>query len=188
MLTLLTNNMAAVGITNVVPILGSVTDPELPAASVDLVLMVDVYHEFNFPAEIMEAICRSVKPGGRVVFVEYRGEDPDVPIKPLHKMTEIQVKREMSVCRSIGFKPSRSSRASTSLSSRNGREEMPQLQARHNSRIGSGRPPGILKARNPAAAPTRSTGDRPAMQPVEAGHIQQPQGGGRHVAFVDRRG
>jgi SAM-dependent methyltransferase len=96
MLLLLTNRMAAVGITNVVPILGSATDPKLPAASVDLVLLVDMYHEFDFPVEVMEALCRSVKPGGRVVFVEYRGEDPAVPIKPLHKMTEMQVKREMS--------------------------------------------------------------------------------------------
>jgi SAM-dependent methyltransferase len=96
MLTLLTNRMATIGITNVVPILGTATDPKLPAASVDLVLMVDVYHEFDFPSEIMEALCRSVKPGGRVVFVEYRGEDPAVPIKPHHKMTEMQVKREMS--------------------------------------------------------------------------------------------
>jgi ubiquinone/menaquinone biosynthesis C-methylase UbiE len=97
MLVLLTNRMAADGIFNVVPILGSATDPKLPAASVDLVLMVDVYHEFDFPSEFMEALCRSVKPGGCVVFVEYRGEDPAVPIKPLHKMTEMQVKREMSV-------------------------------------------------------------------------------------------
>ena len=96
MLFLLTNRMAAVGITNVVPVLGSATDPKLPAASVDLVLMVDVYHEFDFPSEVMEALCRAVRPGGRVVFVEYRGEDPAVPIKPLHKMTELQVKREMS--------------------------------------------------------------------------------------------
>jgi SAM-dependent methyltransferase len=96
MLTLLTNRMATLGITNVVPILGTTTDPKLPASSVDLVLMVDVYHEFDCPAEIMETLCRSVKPGGRVVFVEYRGEDPAVPIKPRHKMTEMQVKREMS--------------------------------------------------------------------------------------------
>jgi len=97
MLALLTNRMAAVGISNVVPILGSATDPKLPAVSVDLVLLVDMYHEFDFPAEIMAALCRAVKPGGRVVFVEYRGEDPAVPIKPVHKMTERQVKTEMSV-------------------------------------------------------------------------------------------
>jgi hypothetical protein len=58
--------------------------------------MVDVYHEFDFPYEMMQAICRALKPGGRVVLVEYRGEDPAVPIKPLHKMTQAQVKKEMS--------------------------------------------------------------------------------------------
>ncbi len=58
--------------------------------------MVDVYHEFDHPFEMMQAITRSLKPGGRVVFVEFRGEDPNVPIKLLHKMTEAQVKKEMS--------------------------------------------------------------------------------------------
>jgi len=96
MLELLTNQMAEAGITNVRPILGTITDPKLPADSVDLALMVDVYHEFDHPWEMMHAITRSLKPGGRVVFVEFRGEDPDVPIKPLHKMTEAQVKKEMS--------------------------------------------------------------------------------------------
>lgn len=95
MLELLTNKMAGLGITNVTPVLGTTTDPKLPAGSLDLVLMVDVYHEFDFPFEMMEAICRSLKPGGRVVFVEFRAEDPQVPIKPLHKMTEEQVKKEM---------------------------------------------------------------------------------------------
>jgi len=96
MLDLLTNSMAGLGITNVVPVLGSVTNPGLAAASVDLALMVDVYHEFDFPFEMMDAISRSLKPRGRVVFVEFRGEDPTVPIKPLHKMTEAQLKKEMS--------------------------------------------------------------------------------------------
>ena len=96
MLELLTNQMAKAGITNVKPVLGSITDPKLPANSVDLALMVDVYHEFDYPWEMMEAITRSLKPGGRVVFVEFRGEDPAVPIKLLHKMTEAQVKMEMS--------------------------------------------------------------------------------------------
>jgi ubiquinone/menaquinone biosynthesis C-methylase UbiE len=58
--------------------------------------MVDVYHEFDQPYEMMAAVARQLKPGGRVAFVEYRGEDPDVPIKPLHKMTEAQVRKEMS--------------------------------------------------------------------------------------------
>jgi ubiquinone/menaquinone biosynthesis C-methylase UbiE len=96
MLTLLSNKMAAVGITNVISILGTTTDSKLPPGSVDLVLMVDVYHEFDWPCEMMEAICRSLKPGGRVVFVEFRGEDPGVPIKRLHKMTEAQVRKEMA--------------------------------------------------------------------------------------------
>lgn len=96
MLELLTNKMAEAKITNVQPILGTISDPALPASAVDLVLMVDVYHEFSHPYEMMEKICPSLKPGGRVAFVEFRGEDPEVPIKPLHKMTEAQVRREMS--------------------------------------------------------------------------------------------
>jgi len=97
MITLLKNLNARLGLTNITPVLGTVTDPRLPAASVDLALMVDVYHEFDLPYEMMQAICLALKPGGLVVLVEYRGEDPNVPIKPLHKMTEVQVKREMSV-------------------------------------------------------------------------------------------
>ncbi len=97
MLELLTNKMAAAGITNVVPVLGTITDPNLPATSVDLAFMVDVYHELDHPFEMMQAMVKSLKPGGRVVFVEFRGEDPAVPIKRLHKMTEAQVKKEMAV-------------------------------------------------------------------------------------------
>jgi ubiquinone/menaquinone biosynthesis C-methylase UbiE len=97
MLEILTNKMAKLGITNVFPVLGTITDPKLAPASVDLVLMVDVYHEFDFPYEMMSCICRSLKAKGRVVFVEFRAEDPQVPIKPVHKMTERQVRKEMSV-------------------------------------------------------------------------------------------
>ena len=98
------------GITNVEPILGVVADPNLPAASVDLALMVDAYHEFSHPREMMEGIVRALKPGGRVVLVEYRGEDPTVPIKRLHKMTEDQVRREMAAVglvwrETLGFLP-----------------------------------------------------------------------------------
>lgn len=96
MLGIITNKMAEAGITNVRPVLGTVSDPMLPAGTVDLILMVDVYHEFDHPWEMMQAISRALKPDGRVVFVEFRGEDPAVPIKPLHKMTEAQVKKEMS--------------------------------------------------------------------------------------------
>lgn len=81
---------------NVEPILGTVTDPQLPGDSVDVVLMVDAYHEFDHPREMMEAIVKSLKPGGRVIDLEYRAEDPDVPIKPHHKMTEAQAKKEMA--------------------------------------------------------------------------------------------
>jgi len=97
MLNLLTNRMTAGGITNVIPVIGTVADPKLPEQSIDLVLLVDVYHEFEFPYEMMSNICRALKPAGRVAFVEYRAEDPNVPIKPLHKMTESQVKKEISV-------------------------------------------------------------------------------------------
>lgn len=94
MLELLAKKMAARKVTNVQGVLGTPTDPKLPAHSVDLVIMVDVYHEFDHPFEMMQNICRALKPGGRVVWVEYRAEDPAVPIKPLHKMTEAQVKKE----------------------------------------------------------------------------------------------
>ena len=97
MLDLLTNQMAKAGILNVKPVLGTITDPKLPLNTVDLALVVDVYHEFDHPREMTQAITRSLKPGGRVVFVEFRGEDPAVPIKLLHKMTEAQVKKEMSI-------------------------------------------------------------------------------------------
>lgn len=78
-------------------ILGSETDPHLPPVSVDLALLVDVYHEFSHPWEMMQAICRALKPGGRLVMVEYRAEDPSVPIKRLHKMSQEQVIRELTV-------------------------------------------------------------------------------------------
>jgi SAM-dependent methyltransferase len=95
MLTLLTNQAAKAGMTNIVPVLGTEQSPRLPAGLVDLALLVDVYHEFDHPFEMMAGICRSLKPGGRLVLVEFRGEDPKVPIKPLHKMTAAQVKHEM---------------------------------------------------------------------------------------------
>ena len=81
---------------NVTTIQGTETDTKLPAASVDVVLFVDAYHEFSYPREMMESIVKALKPGGRVVQLEYRGEDPDVPIKRLHKMTVVQAKKEMA--------------------------------------------------------------------------------------------
>ena len=106
MLQLLGQKMAAIGITNVTLTLGTVSDPKLPAGSVDLVLLVDVYHEFDFPFEMMTTICRALKPSGRVVFVEYRAEDPRVPIKRLHKMSEAQVRKEMAPLPLLWFRTS----------------------------------------------------------------------------------
>lgn len=98
MLDLLQANMQRRQVAAVVqPVLGTVQDPKLPAASVDMMLLVDVYHEFDFPYEMARAMIAALKPGGRLVLVEYRGEDPEVPIKPLHKMTVAQVRKEMAV-------------------------------------------------------------------------------------------
>jgi ubiquinone/menaquinone biosynthesis C-methylase UbiE len=97
MLDLLTNTMAELKIKNVKPILGNITDPKLPAGKLDLALLVDVYHEFDHPHEMVEAICRALKPGGRLIFVEFRAEDPNVPIKQLHKMSAAQIQKEMAV-------------------------------------------------------------------------------------------
>lgn len=97
MLTLLTNQLTRAGITNVQPVLGTLTDPKLPGNTLDRVIMVDVYHEFSHPWEMLDAITRSLKPGGQVIFVEYRAEDPSVPIKRVHKMSEAQVRKEASV-------------------------------------------------------------------------------------------
>ena len=81
-------------LSQIVPVLCSESDVSLQPNSVDLAIMVDVYHELAYPFEVLASIIRSLKPGGRVVFLEYRAEDPRVPIKELHKMSEAQVKRE----------------------------------------------------------------------------------------------
>lgn len=94
MIAMLDAQMRRRHITNVTSILGSERDTRLPSSTVDLALMVDVYHELEYPAEVLDSIVRSLKPGGQVVFVEYRAEDPRVPIKPLHKMSEAQVRLE----------------------------------------------------------------------------------------------
>lgn len=97
MLDIVRQRIRQTGQKNVVPLLGTITDPKLPPASVDLILLVDVYHEFDHPYEMTTAMVRALKPGGRLVFVEYRKEDPNVPIKLVHKMTEKQVRYEMSI-------------------------------------------------------------------------------------------
>ena len=97
MLAMIRKKMGETGLRNVVPVLGTPSDPKLAPASVDLILMVDVYHEFDHPWEMTQAMLRGLKPGGRIVFVEYRMEDPNVPIKLVHKMSEAQVRKEMSL-------------------------------------------------------------------------------------------
>jgi SAM-dependent methyltransferase len=82
-------------ITNVEPILATLTNPNLPPESVDLALMVDAYHEFENPREVIEGIFRALKAGGKVALVEYRGENPFIMIKRLHKMSQRQVRKEM---------------------------------------------------------------------------------------------
>ena len=95
MLQMLARQAAEARLTNIRPVLGTPIDPRLPAAAVDLVLCVDVYHEFSHPEAMLEKIKASLAEDGRLVLVEFRGEDPTVPIKPLHKMTKAQVRAEL---------------------------------------------------------------------------------------------
>ncbi|HKE23991.1 MAG TPA: class I SAM-dependent methyltransferase [Bryobacteraceae bacterium] len=95
MLDLLKKNVEQRKLTNVETVLGTVDDPRLPAGVIDLVLLVDVYHEFSEPQKMLRRIRESLKPDGRLVLLEYRGEDPSVPIRPEHKMTVAQVKAEL---------------------------------------------------------------------------------------------
>ncbi|MGC4016965.1 MAG: class I SAM-dependent methyltransferase [Luteolibacter sp.] len=94
MLEFLRKKAAESGITNVEPHLGVIDGVKLPAASLDSALMVDAYHEFSQPAEMLASLRLALKPKGKIYLLEFRGEDPDVPIKPLHKMTEAQAKLE----------------------------------------------------------------------------------------------
>ncbi len=99
MLEMLRARLEKEDIDNVTPILGSVHDPRLPAQAIDLVLMVDVYHEFSHPEHMLAAIHRALAPDGLVVLVEFRAEDPNVPIKPLHKMSKQQINKELTANR-----------------------------------------------------------------------------------------
>ncbi|MEM7469228.1 MAG: class I SAM-dependent methyltransferase [Pseudomonadota bacterium] len=94
MLTIIKHKCAALGINNIELVRSSAADPKLPQDRVDLALLVDAYHEFEFPKEMTLGIFRGLKSGGRVVLVEYRAEDPSVPILRLHKMSEAQAKKE----------------------------------------------------------------------------------------------
>ena len=94
MVAMLRAMAAKSGLAQIKPLLGAASDVRLAEASLDLAIMVDVYHELEFPREVLASLVRALKPGGRVVFVEYRAEDPRVPIKAVHKMSEAQVRRE----------------------------------------------------------------------------------------------
>jgi ubiquinone/menaquinone biosynthesis C-methylase UbiE len=96
MLTILRKGIKKRGAHNVEPIQGTVIDPHLPAGSCDLIIMVDVYHEFSHPWEMTRKMVEALKPDGRLVFVEYRKEDRKVPIKEVHKMSKMQVLKEMA--------------------------------------------------------------------------------------------
>lgn len=95
MLDLLRRYIAQQKLTNVEPVLGAVDDPKLPANTIDLALMVDVYHEFSEPQKMLRGIRTALKADGRMALIEYRGEDPSIPIRPEHKMTVVQVRAEI---------------------------------------------------------------------------------------------
>ncbi len=101
MLDLLARNMAVRSVENVEIVLGTDDDPRLPEGEVDLVLLVDVYHELAYPRKTMGRVRRSLKPDGRLVLVEYRKEDPTIPIHPLHKMTVGEARAEIEP---VGFR------------------------------------------------------------------------------------
>jgi ubiquinone/menaquinone biosynthesis C-methylase UbiE len=101
MIRLMKKNLEDRKLENVEVIHGTPTDPKLPSKALDLVLMVDVYHEFSEPATMMKHIKNALKPDGRVVLVEFRKEDPKVPIQPLHKMSVADVRSELEP---MGFK------------------------------------------------------------------------------------
>jgi ubiquinone/menaquinone biosynthesis C-methylase UbiE len=94
MLVFLQQRAAAENVTNIEPILGTLTDPKLPKGKIDLILLVDVYHEFSNPELMLAAMREALAPEGLCALVEFRAEDPNVPIKPEHKMTKAQIMKE----------------------------------------------------------------------------------------------
>lgn len=100
MLDIIEKRQTKEGGSNIETVLGSTTNPNLPLETVDLAFIVDAYHEFSYPLEMSKAIFSALKPGGKLVLIEYRGEDAFVPIKRLHKMTQQQARKEM---RAVGF-------------------------------------------------------------------------------------
>lgn len=96
MLRIVSERARREGVKNITTVLGTPSDPNLEPNSVDLLFMVDVYHELAFPFEVMTKVREALKPGGRVALIEYRAEDPKVMIKPVHKMSERQIIRELT--------------------------------------------------------------------------------------------
>ena len=95
MLALLRQRLARERVSNVEPVLGQADDPKLPLSAIDLILMVDVYHEFSEPQKMLRRMREALKPDGRLVLLEYRKEDPSIPIRPEHKMTVAEAKMEV---------------------------------------------------------------------------------------------
>jgi len=100
MLRYLRDESTKLGISNIAPHLGAIDDLKLPPNTLDAALMVDAYHEFSHPAEMLQSLYTALKPGGKIYLLEFRAEDPDVPIKPLHKMTAAQAIKEYEA---LGF-------------------------------------------------------------------------------------
>ncbi|MGK0248324.1 MAG: ubiquinone/menaquinone biosynthesis C-methylase UbiE [Oleispira sp.] len=101
MLSIIEQRKTRENIANIETLLATVSNPNIPESIADVVLLVDAYHEFSHPREVMEGVVKGLKPNGRVVLVEYRGEDSRVLIKRLHKMTQQQARKEMQA---VGLK------------------------------------------------------------------------------------
>lgn len=96
MIDMLKQNLDVKSVKNVVPIVGAFHDPKLPPDTCDLILLVDVYHEFSHPVQMLAAMRKALKPEGQLVLVEFRAEDETVPIRPEHKMSKAQIHKEMN--------------------------------------------------------------------------------------------
>jgi ubiquinone/menaquinone biosynthesis C-methylase UbiE len=101
MISFIDQSIKEEGISNIITVLGTETSVQLPVSSIDMMLLVDVYHEFSFPFEMGTSMYRSLKPKGKLVLVEFRSEDEEIPIKSIHKMSESQAKKEL---KAAGFR------------------------------------------------------------------------------------
>lgn len=101
MLVYLKQRIAQENLQNIVPVLGTISTVSLPNESVDMMLLVDVYHEFSHPYEMVQSMFNALKPNGKLVLVEFRAEDESVPIKTIHKMSEAQAVKEL---KAVGFR------------------------------------------------------------------------------------